>query len=57
MVSVSTLAHNKAIAPDARSDLTEISSGFMPYKCPKVVTVIRKWDVNVEVSKFLHDRS
>jgi hypothetical protein len=56
-VSVSTLAHNKAIAPDARSDLTEISSGFMPYKCPKVVTVIRKWDVNVEVSKFLHDRS
>jgi hypothetical protein len=33
MVSVSTLAHNKAIASDARRDLIEISSGFMPYKC------------------------
>jgi hypothetical protein len=38
------------MAPDERSDRTDISVGFIPYADPMAVTVIRRCDVNVAVS-------
>jgi hypothetical protein len=49
-VSESILAQRRAMAPDERSDRTDISVGFIPYADPMAVTVIRRCDVNVAVS-------
>jgi len=48
MRSVSTLAHNNAIAPEARSDRTDISVGVRPRGKPTTCTAVRRAKVRVD---------
>jgi hypothetical protein len=56
-MSVSTLAHNKAMAPDEGSDRTEMSVGLMPQAGPRAETVVRNCAVRVEVVMVYHWKS
>jgi hypothetical protein len=53
-MSISTLAHNKAMAPDERSDCMEMSVGLMPQAGPRAEIVVHNCAVRVEVVMVFH---
>jgi len=57
IVSESTFAHSKAMAPNDCRERIEISDAFIPKVCPMAVTVMRKLVVGMEVSIRFHVRS
>jgi hypothetical protein len=54
ILSVSTSAHNRAMAPLERSDLTDISEAAMPTVEPRAVAVTRRGTVNTDVHMGCH---